>query len=233
MPIHSVPLSKGNILMDAIEYYKTVFGKELMRIQNATKATIKDRISIVSFIPTKDFTRPFGDHAKAFDETLSKRLFLFCFFFSALIDQAIHSSLRDEHYYFDNIAKYPKFAGLLGTYLSNLHPVLLLLIATLYISSEEEDAATSEFQLLADFFSLDYCRFLCDVYPKLTGRLKGEKEQRNACRAILSEISNAMALLFIPQSLRPYSALKPKKHLYERWVLYFSKKINKRLKEYE
>ena len=34
--------------MDAIEYYRTVFGKELIRIQSATKATIKDRISIVS-----------------------------------------------------------------------------------------------------------------------------------------------------------------------------------------
>jgi len=219
--------------MDAIEYYKTVFGKELIRIQNATKATIKDRISIVSLIPMQDYPGSFGDHAKAFNETPSKRLFLFCFFFSSLIDQAIHSSLREEHFYFDNLAKYPKFAGLLGTYLSNLHPVLLLLIATLYISNEEEDAATSEFQSLADFFSLDYCRFLCDVYPKLTGRLKGEKEQRNACRAILSEISAAMVLIFIPQSLRPYSDLKPEKHLYERWVLYFSKKINKRFKEYE
>jgi len=219
--------------MDAIEYYKTVFGKELIRIQNATKATIKDRISIVSLIPMQDYPGSFGDHAKAFNETPSKRLFLFCFFFSALIDQAIHSGLGEEHSYFDDLAKYPKFAGLLGSYFTNLHPVLLLLITTLYISSEEEDAATSEFQFLADFFSLDYCRFLCDVYPKLTGRLKSEKEQRNACRAILSEISNAMALIFIPQSLRPYSDLKPKKHLYEKWVLYFSNKINKKLKEYE
>jgi len=219
--------------MDAIEYYNTVFGKELIRIQNATKATIEDRISIVSLIPMKDYPGRSDDHAKAFNETPSKRLFLFCFFFSALIDQAIHSGLREEHSYFDDLAKYPKFAGLLGSYFTNLHPVLLLLIATLYISTEKEDAATSEFQFLADFFSLDYCRFLCDVYPKLTGRLKSEKEQRNACRAILYKISNAMALIFIPQSLRPYSDLKPKKHLYERWVLYFSKKINKKLKEYE
>lgn len=219
--------------MDAIEYYRTVFGKELIRIQNAIRATIKDRISIISLIPMEDYPGSFGDHAKAFNESPSKRLFLFCFFFSSLIDQAIHSSLREEHPYFDNIAKYPKFVGILHTYFTNLHPSYLLLIATLYIPSEEENTATEEFQSLADFFTADYCHFLCEVYPKLTNRLKDTEKQSKACQAVLCDISNAMAIIYIPQSLRPYSNLQPKRDLCVKWTSYFSNKINKKLEEYK
>jgi len=219
--------------MNALEYYKNIFGPELIRIQSSVLPSDSDRLSIVSLLPSDNYPGGLAEQVKAFDETPSKRLFLFCYFFTALIDQAIHSGLRAEHHYFNNIAKYPKIVGILAMYWHNLHPAVLLLSATLYIPKDEGEKATAEFNQLANFFPNDYCDFLEKEYPKITGRLQGYEERINACRVILNEISNSMAFLFVPQSLGPYSDLKPNIKLYKNWVLYFSGKINDKIKIYE
>ena len=112
--------------MKAVQYYKESFGHDLKRVASATRATNKDRISIVSLVPSQSRSESFGDTAREFQRLENKVEFLFCYYFSALLDQGIHASLRDEHYHFNHFAQYPKFCGILGSYYSNLHPALLL-----------------------------------------------------------------------------------------------------------
>ena len=100
-------------MKDPISYYEEDFGRELYAVQNATTATVKDSISIVSLLPADQSPGLFDEHAQAFKSLPSQRLFLFSYFFTSLIDQAIHSALREDHRYFDRIARYPKFVGCL------------------------------------------------------------------------------------------------------------------------
>jgi hypothetical protein len=219
--------------LDAITYYKDRFGHELLHLIESTTSTIKDRISIVHLLPPE---RPFirqNEQTKIFQEKTYKSFFLYCFFFSALLDQAIHSGLRSEHSYFDKLARYPKFVGILGTFHTNIHPALLLLASTLYIPASEEESALNEFRKLCDFFVKDYCDFFENEYPKITGRLDNLKDRKNAITAVLCKMSNAMALLFVPMSLKPYSSLQPKTKLYESMVLSFSTRINSKLSQNE
>jgi hypothetical protein len=217
----------------SISYYEEDFGRELYAVQNATTATVKDSISIVSLLPTEQSHSLFDDHARAFKSLPSQRLFLFSYFFTSLIDQAIHSALREEHCYFDRLARYPKFVGILATYHHNIHPALLLLTATLYTKKEGQAAATEQFYALCDFFAEDYEDFIINKYPSLTGRLQTDRERHIAVRKLYTKISNTIALLFIPRSLRPYSSLSPDINLYEKWISYFSRKINAKLIDYE
>jgi hypothetical protein len=213
-------------MKNSITYYKEDFGHELIQVQNATTATNKDRISIISLVPDEPYPGLFGENARAFKNLPSQRLFLFSYFFTALIDQAIHSALREEHSFFYSLAQYPKFVGFLATYDHNLHPGLLLLTATLYTPKEDEAISIDQFYSLADFFAEDYADFILNKYAPLTGRLKTEQSRNIAVQRLYSEISNSVALLFIPRSLRPYSSLSPDIKLYEKWMGYFTKKIN-------
>jgi hypothetical protein len=217
-------------MKDPIKYYQDEFGRELLEIKEAETGSAGDRISIVSLLPVEQLDRPRTEPMiEVFQRLPYKHLFLFCYFFSALVDQATHFSLREEHPYFDRLARYPKFVGILGTYWTNLHPGLLLLAATLYIEPDEWEFASHQFRDLADFFVNDYEEFWLKTYPNLTGRLKKEKERRNAVNLIFRAISNALARLFLPRSLSPYSKCFPVINLYEDWVKYFSHKINDKL----
>jgi hypothetical protein len=220
-------------MKDPILYYKVEFGCELQMVKNATDATIKDSISIVSLLPNNDSAINTDGHALAFNSLTYQRLFLFSFFFTALIDQAIHSALREEHPYFYRLAQYPKFVGILATYHHNIHPCLLILVATLYTNYQDQDIATEEFFALADFFVDDYEDFIENKYPSLTGRLKNNEARKLAIQKLYAELSNALAFIFIPRSLRPYSSLLANVKLYEKWVGHLNSKINAKLKNYE
>ncbi len=193
-------------LKDPILYYKEDFGRELRSVQYAETHN-EDRISIVSFLQDKHASGLINEKARVFKSLPSQRLLLFSYFFTSLIDQAIHSALRDEHPYFDRLARYPKFVGILATYWHNLHPGLILLTATLFIKKEYQDIANRQFSALSDFFTDDYEDFLLNIYPSLTGRLQTEQSRRAAVKKLYTELSNSLALLFIPRSLEPYSSL--------------------------
>lgn len=268
-------------MKDPISYYKEDFGRELLMVQNAPRGTSNDRISITSIVPDEPFTGMSGETSRAFKKLPYPRLFLFAYFFTALIDQAIHSALREEHSFFHRFARYPKFVGILATYDHNLHPGLLLLAATLYTPKEEEGLATEQFHSLAHFFAEDYADFIVknffqidypapraqgvrqfdaalrhqkflnlqgdtiqpcakstgssryslNKYPTLTGRLETEQSRNTAVRKLYLELSSAVAILFIPQSLRPYSSLSPNIKLYERWMDYFRTKVNRKIQQ--
>lgn len=202
-------------------------------VRKATTATVKDSISIVSLLPTEQYSRLSDEHAHIFNSLPSQRLFLFSFFFTSLIDQAIHSALREEHPYFDRFARYPKFVGILATYHHNIHPCLLILAATLYTNDKDQNIATEQFCALSDFFIENYEDFIKNKYPFLTGRLQTEEARNIAVRKLYREFSNALALLFIPRSLRPYSSLLPDIKLYEKWMGHLTMKINAKLSSYE
>ena len=89
--------------MKAVSYYKEEFGHDLLRFSSATS---DNTLSIVCLVPKWGHPGPLGDPADKFQELENKTRFLFCFFFSALLDQAIHSSLREEHAHF-NWSSYP------------------------------------------------------------------------------------------------------------------------------
>jgi hypothetical protein len=218
-------------MKDPILYYKEDFERELRSVQYAATKT-EDRISIVSLLQDKHASGLIDEKARVFKTLPSQPLFLFLYFFTSLIDQAIHSGLRDEHPYFDRLAGYPKFVGILATYWHNLHPGLLLLTATLYTRKEDQDMATKQYYALSDFFTEDYEDFILNIYPSLTGRLQTEQARRAAVKKLYSELSNAVALLFIPKSLGPYSLLSPDNNLYRKWISYFGNKINAKLNDY-
>lgn len=225
--------------MNPIEYYKKIFAGDIQSIQNVTPHEFKrynDRISIFSLVPGANHSLPgmFAKHAKAFQGLTHKRLFLFCFFFSVLIDQAIHSSLRIEHYFFDKLAKYPKIVGILSGFNSNIHPALLLLLATLYINSAEEVDATSDFKQLTDFFIQDYCDFFSLQYPALTGRLNTRQEQIFALGRVFSDIVNAFDPSLLPDYLHIYPLPDESlnQSLYKSWTEYFYNIVKKKLNEY-
>jgi len=216
-------------LMEPVRYYCEEFGAELQRVRAASSDRYDRSISVVSLVPD----HPDGSHAEraaAFRQVRSRPLFLFCYFFTALIDQAIHASLRQEHAYFDHLARYPKLVGILAALGTNLHPAVLLLAATLYLHESESEAATEQFKTLADFFIKDYHHFLDVKYPALTGRLTDPGERRDAVRRLFTELSSALALLFVPTSLGSYSRERPNRDLYESWVRYFNRGVNAHLR---
>lgn len=212
---------------DPIQYYKYEFGNEMEKVSKAKSDTSNNRISIVSLVPDSRISLPFKDISDKFMKLKNKIFFLFCFYYSALIDQAIHSALRNEHPYFDNLAKYPKFCGFLGSYHNNLHPSLILLVATLYVADEEKEQATEFFEILAMYFPSDYQRFLIEEYPRLTGRLQTTAEQQRAVDLLFRELSNATALIFQPESLLPYSESKPDLRLFGTWIRMAAFNINR------
>ena len=217
--------------MNALDYYRSEFGGDLKRIVDASGD--RNRLSIVSLVPSNKPSRSFQMASQAFDQVSTKRLFLFCYFFSVLIDQSIHSGLREEHTYFDQYAQHPKFCGILATYYSNLHPAALLLVATLYTPENEQEISIKEFNELSDFFIDDYCNFFKDQSPNISGRLKTAEQQNNAIASVLNEMSSALAILFVPVRISPYTTCEPDNNLYEKWLSYFRTKVNQRLDMYK
>jgi hypothetical protein len=210
--------------MGALEYYRCTFSGDLARIQSVS--TDQNRISVISLLPSERPSGNLSEVGTAFDKCAHKRLFLFSFFFSALFDQAIHSGLKEEHQYFEPILQYPKFCGILETYHHNIHPALLLLVATLYTTITENDESIEAFREYSDFFINDYCNFLREQYPKLTGRLQTDEEQKAAIRRVLNAMSSSIAILFRPDSLKPYYNQQISNELYEKWLSYFRNLVN-------
>jgi hypothetical protein len=175
---------------EAVQYYTDKFGKDLVAVRDAGGG-LADRISLLNFMPGQ--SGPSREQAHAFRGLPAKErvLFLMCYFYSALLDQAIHAGLRDEHYDFDRLAQYPKLVGILGSYHTNLHPAHLLMAATMYLEDVGEEPATGLFQELTDHMADEYVRFFTAEYPAMSGRLASATRQRRALRLVLGEIVNA------------------------------------------
>jgi hypothetical protein len=80
-------------IKDAVPYLSQNFAPELVTAQGATN---------------DGYPGTLDERAEAFQSLRSKRLFLFCCFFSTLIDQAIHAS-HEEHPYSQIAIHYSSF----------------------------------------------------------------------------------------------------------------------------
>jgi hypothetical protein len=214
--------------MDIITYYQENYKFDLINVSGE----FKDRISVVSLVPNNiNISGGFGNAARKFERIDNKVQFLFCYYFSVLLDQAIHSAIREEHSTFDNLARYPKFCGILGSFHTNLHPALLLLVATLYTTDNNHELATEDFERLALFIPGEFYRFFTLEYPSITGRLTNKNLKLNVVYKLFNKLSDGVALLFQPKSLKPYSEEEPNLILFKRWINFISTKINEKCKE--
>jgi hypothetical protein len=201
--------------MNAIEYYNEQFGRELLMVMNSRHPDSTNRLSILSLADDARLPQGmFDDHAANFRRVESKPRFLFCYYFSALIDQAIHSRLRELHASFDHYARYPKFCGILGSYWTNFHPNLILLVATLYVRPEDEEVALEDCGAYASFFPNDYCEFLREHMPKLAN-VHTADGGKAWCEAVLDEVQ--IAAHSVPTSL-PLVQRAGKPHCVRHWL---------------
>jgi len=207
--------------MTGIEYYKKQFPLELLNIKDTL--AVGRGISIHSLI-SDSAGGHFGQTRQAFLETKSKPQFLFCFFYTVLIDQAIHSSLLEEHRNFEKTSGYPKFVGILSSYGSNMDPSLLLLIATSYLNGENEKELTEDFKELTDFLLEDYIDFFHNVFPNYSFSLNSKAAQDKALLSIFEDIQNSMKWISVPKAT---AIIKPKLHLYKEWIDIFNSILEK------
>jgi hypothetical protein len=175
---------------EATDYYNTLFGPQLLEVAHADSGW-RDRISLVGLIPGATNATPEQARAFASLEEKHRVLFLMCYFYSALLDQAIHAGLREEHPAFDNLARYPKLVGILGSAWSNLNPANLLVAATLHMQTLSSEAVLTLFGELTSFMADEYVRFFTVEYPAHTDHLRSQEAQQRAIHLVLREAVQA------------------------------------------
>ncbi len=194
--------------MTSVDYYKHYFQTDLLNINDTI-----DNYPGLSYHWL--VSKSSGKTRRAFLNTKSKMLFLFCYFYTTLIDQAIHSATNELHPDFQKISGYPKFVGIFHSSSSNMHPALLLLIATAYIDNEDEYELTKEFEDLTLFFLNDYVDFFHNIFPKYTLHLQFKDLQDNAIESIFKDIKEAMNWESVPKSI---NIIQPDIPLYKNWI---------------
>ncbi len=177
-------------MSEAKDYYNTLFGPQLLKVAQADSGW-RDRISLVGLIPGATNATPGQARAFASLEGRHRVLFLMCYFYSALLDQAIHAGLREEHPAFNNLARYPKLVGILGSAWSNLHPANLLVAVTLHMQTLSSEAVLTLFDELTSFMVDEYVRFLTVEYPAHTDHLRSQEAQQRAIHVVLREAVQA------------------------------------------
>lgn len=207
--------------MTPIEYYQQQFPADLGVVIGG-RPTRGERLSVLTFTasPTVGTIGAAQLRFQSFDTSVRVR-FLFCLHFSVLIDQAIHEGARAIHPDFDRIAGYPKLAGILASYWSNLHPALLLRAATLHVEAGA-DSASEDLASYAQFFPADYRRFILDDFPNHTQQLPDLPSRERLLSDVMSSARAAYSLFGAP-SVRsgffPFSGgTLPNEALYTEWL---------------
>jgi len=167
-----------------------------------------------------------------FQSFSSKHLFLFCYFFYVLFDQAVHSAIREEHKHFERLTNYLKLGGILSTSGVNFHPGHLILMATLYMDEEDKLKAKPQFKRLADYFLEDYESFLLHKYPEATGRLIHFKSRKEALIKILKKMNDATkASGRYDMAINLFTSHIPDNRLYSKLMDILSTKTDNKLLE--
>jgi len=145
--------------MDILDYYKEIYPVDLKRILDASGHKGNDRLSVISLIDDNRYPDFYGLVKKEFLKLCNRSYFLLCFFFDAIFDQAVHSSLREFHTEYDNKLKPVKFVGALGGYWYNMHPIQILQVEPMYNQTE-----ITEFIELTDFRIKKFESDLLEIY---------------------------------------------------------------------
>jgi hypothetical protein len=207
--------------MTPIEYYQTKFAADLAFVRGGDPSR-GDRLSILVFTgsPTPGAVGAQQQRFGLLDRAVKVR-FLFCLHFSVLIDQAIHERARHLHADFDRVAGYPKLAGILASYWTNLHPALLLQAASLY-AHPGAVRETDDLTTYVDFFPADYRRFFLLEFPKHTRQLLDPDTRVRAHDDVMEGARAAYTLFQMPNvrvdSFPFVGGPQPDDALYGRWI---------------
>lgn len=207
------------------EYYKTIFVSEYLRIRKIGD----NSLSIASISPDKQIKN--DREAEIFQSFPFKPLFLLCFFFHVLFDQAMHSSLREEHFYIDKLTRPLKFCGILSIAAANLHPAYLIMMATLYMNSDEKEITQEHFKKLTDYFLDDYENMILIKYPLASGDLHYFDNRKKALLKLLRTIKDATKRRPNLQLMKTFTDHSPDYVLYSEMMEYFSSKIDDKIFE--
>lgn len=184
----------------------------------ALRAAGGNRVSLVSLLDQKTKGGgPIADHARVYQSFQHQVWFLWCFFFDALLDQAIHTVERSTH---TSIGRPQalKLGGILASYSMNLHPALLLLTASLLCDQALEAGVVADFSELTDSEMHRYSLALSDSVGQ-----PGPESSR-----VYSEMSNGMALLFLPRGFGSFSRSTPNLEIYDLWTKAVAAAVNER-----
>ena len=206
-------------MINLVDYYVHQLGGDL----RAVSADARGRLSIVAFAsPRRRGRGPtvlplFGAWP---DE---RRLaFLLGYQFCVLLDQAIHSGARRHHQVFDDVARYPKLGGILGSYYTNMHPALLLGVASGLVSQGAVDGATDQLRRLSRHVIVEYARFLTEDFADLVQVARGQAAHLHLLKPVFEALSSAYGTVRRPAATEgsfPFSvaARRPNAEVYERW----------------
>lgn len=175
-------------------------------------------MSIVSLLEEKsEAGGPIAEHAHTYQSLARREWFLWCFFFEALLDQAIYTAGRTTKTSTDR-PKALKLCGILASYQMNLHPALLLLTASLLVGPREEEVAEAEFRELLNGEM--------DRYSAVLEGAQGSSMPEPP--RVYSGMCNAMALICLPGGFASFSRRQPNLEIYRRWTSAVAEAIGER-----
>lgn len=193
--LNPLPITFSIRMMNPIDYYHQQFFVDLDFINGAGPYSTSDSISFFTLSPSTVLGSPKqlrGCELQEFRSVEHKHLFLICYFFSTILDQAIHYKLRSEHRFFNAIARYPKFKGFLATSHNNQHPNTLLVFATVYIKHFRVLGATEDFRCLSYVILRNIREFLNETYPAMTGRLPTKNQREEVTSIVFQTIRSGI-----------------------------------------
>ena len=197
--------------MDPIDYYHQQFPADLDFISRAGPYSTRGIISFFTLSPSTVLgsKQVKGCELQECRSGENKHLFLMCYFFLTILDQAIHFNLRSEHKFFDFIARYPKFKGFLVTSHNNMHPNSLLVFATVYIKYFSVFGATEDFRSISRIMLRNICDFLRNTYPAMTERLPTKNQREEAVSIMLNTIQSGIFDMGKGESVHQVEITKP------------------------
>jgi len=216
--------------MDPIKYYHQQFASDLRYLNTADPFKYGRGISHLTLSPELMLGEPQAPcELQEFKSIEHKHLFLMCYFFSAVLDQAIHFSLREEHLYFDLHARFPKFVGILVTAHNNLHPNLLLLFATVYIQYYKVSNANQDFKILSEYMIPGFCKFFYVDYSSWSWRRQSQLERVTAIKTLLTTIRDGIEWVPRPRTLDSIS-YQADLEMLQNWIHLLRGQLDKQIK---
>jgi hypothetical protein len=188
---------------NATDYYKRQFSKDMAAFRGFYARSGEPRhgvvVSVVDLIPFL----PGGKNSESVQKRPLPHLMCLCIFFVTLLDQAFHATIGESHDAFFESVRHPKLNGFLGSAFTNVHPVLALCAATLYIQRAEIADSDLDFEELANVFRDDYQRVLADHdRPKATQQ--GPDLDHGRETAVVAEITRALTKGAYPTDLKAF-----------------------------
>jgi hypothetical protein len=143
---------------DPLHYYRSQYKEDLDLVSGNTGCIYSINLS------PRDGLHGHGNILERKDRTLKgiqhSVLFLLCYFFEVLLDQAIHTASRRGHNKFVRQFDCPKLSGALGSLGHNCNPMNLLVASDLYYLEDKFREVTVPFRVLSNFF-------LAEEYPAI------------------------------------------------------------------